>query len=53
MGADATLVGAVLLLFTAFWVACRGGDYKSKHAGGGDAVAAGFELCAAMVLAYL
>ena len=53
MGADASLVGCALLLFTGFWLACRGGDYKSKHGGGGDAVAAAIELTAAYLLTYL
>ena len=53
MGADASLVGSALRLFTGFWLACRGGDYKSKYGGGGDAVAAAIELTAAYLLTYL
>jgi len=53
MGGDASWVGSVLLLFTGFWVACRGGDYKSKYDGGGDALASAIELTAAYLLTYL
>ena len=53
MGGDASWVGSVLLLFTGFWVACRGGHYKSKYDGGGDALASAIELTAAYLLTYL
>ena len=53
MGADATLVGAALHLFTALWLACRGGVYKGMHEGAGDVVVAGLELGASMLLVYI